>query len=92
MKVTTLELAKSAIENSNGRIFSVKFLKKDGTVRDMTCRLGVKKHVKGVGLNYCPQEHDLITVFDMGKKDYRSVPLDSSLLLVKINGQTLWVV
>lgn len=30
---------------AGGTIFSVKFIKKDGSLRTMTCRLGVKKHL-----------------------------------------------
>jgi hypothetical protein len=32
---------------TNGKTFGVKFVKADGTDRTMTCRLGVKKGVKG---------------------------------------------
>lgn len=34
--------------------------------REMTCRLGVKKGVKGVGQSYNPDDYRLITVYDMG--------------------------
>lgn len=32
---------------ANGKFFSVKFVKKDGSIREMTCRLGVKKALRG---------------------------------------------
>ena len=38
------------------KIFSVEFTKKDGTLRKMVCRLGVKKHLKGGELGYDPIE------------------------------------
>lgn len=91
MKPITVELAKSAIENSNGKIFSVKFVKKDGTVRDMVCRLGVKKHIKGVGLNYSPEVYDLVVVFDMQKRSYRMINL-SSIKTITINSKDYKVI
>ena len=35
----------------------------------MTCRLNVKKGVKGVGLAFKPQDIGLMTVFDIHKGD-----------------------
>ena len=43
----TLEWALKLIESTNGKMFSVTFTKKDGTLRDMVCRMGVKKYVNG---------------------------------------------
>ena len=34
-----------------GKIFTAKFVKKDGEFRTINCRFGVKKHLKG-GRNY----------------------------------------
>lgn len=69
------------ISKSNGKIFSVKFLKKDNSLRQMTCRLGVKKHLKGGELSFNPKEYDLIPVFDLGKNSYRMINLESLLEL-----------
>jgi hypothetical protein len=33
--------------NTNGKIVTVTFTKKDGSIRIMNCRLGVTKHLKG---------------------------------------------
>jgi len=53
---------------SNGRIFSVQFVKKDGTVRDMVCRKGVRKGVKGTGAGWGQGAlKPLRTVYDMHK-------------------------
>ena len=59
------ELRKKII-NTNGRLFGVEFVKKDGSLRKMCCRLGVKKGVKGVEPNRAEQdyEHNLMTVYD----------------------------
>ena len=64
---------------TNGRFFSVSFIKKDGTTRKMTARLGVKKDIKGVGLKFNPTERNLIVVFDIHKKAYRMINLSTIL-------------
>jgi len=62
---------------TNGKFFSVSFIKKDGTERRMTARLGVKKDIKGVGMKYDPLERNLIVVFDIHKKAYRMINLST---------------
>ena len=52
------------IEQSQGRFFTVTFVKKDGTKRVMTARLGVTKHLKG-GLCTVDREKYLIA-YEMG--------------------------
>jgi hypothetical protein len=64
---------------TNGKFFSVSFIKKDGTERRMTARLGVKKDIKGVGLKFNPTERNLIVVFDIHKKAYRMINLSTIL-------------
>lgn len=66
---------KEQILATNGKFFSVSFIKKDGTTRKMTARLGVKKNIKGVGLKFNPTEKNLIVVFDIHKKAYRMINL-----------------
>lgn len=65
------------IKKTNGRIFSVTFVKKDGSVRKMTARLGVKKDLKGVGLGFNPTAKQLVVVFDMHKSAYRMINLQT---------------
>lgn len=45
----------------NGQLFVVRFQKRDGEERTMTCQKGVRKHVKGTGANRAKPE-DLQTV------------------------------
>lgn len=74
------------IELTNkGQIFSVKLVKKDGTLREMVCRLGVKKHLKGGTLNYDAKSRGLLPVFDMQKQAYRMINT-KTLISAKING------
>jgi hypothetical protein len=68
---------KEQILATKGKIFGVTFIKKDGTTRNMTARLGVRKDLKGIGLSFSPDERNLIVVFDMRKKAYRMVNLST---------------
>ena len=58
------------IEQANGFI-TVTFLKKDGTIRKMNCRMGVKKHLKGGESTLDASKY--VTVFDMTKGEYRAI-------------------
>jgi len=60
----------------NGQTFTATFTKKDGTIRDMNCRLGVTKHLKG-GESTTAHKENLMTVFDMQTKEYRCINLDT---------------
>lgn len=57
------------------RIFSVDYVKKDGTSRKVVARLEVKKGVKGIGQSYNPRDYGQITVFDMQKQQFRNLVL-----------------
>jgi hypothetical protein len=63
-------------ETSNKKIFSVTFIKKDGSLRKMNAMRGVRKGVKGVGHSFDPSEKNLLTVYDMQKQDFRFVNLN----------------
>ena len=65
------------IQKSEGTIFSVEFIKKDGSVRQMNARLGVKKGVKGTGMAYNPIEKGLLPVYDMANNGFRMVNLNT---------------
>ena len=65
--------AKQLMEQTKGRFFTVKFIKKDATVRIMNCRLGVKKYLHG-GKSLVDQ-NDFIIVYDMNAKGYRNINL-----------------
>lgn len=69
----------------NGNIFSVQFIKKDGTLRDMVCRLGVKKYLKGGELKFDAKSMGYLPVFDMQKQQYRMININT-LIKAKING------
>lgn len=70
---------------AKNQVFTVTFTKKDNSKRVMNCRLGVKKHLHGGVQPYNPADHDLLTVFDMQKGDYRNINLDK-IIDIKIGG------
>lgn len=83
----TREQAEEFIHDQGGKIFKVVFTKKDGTERVMVCRRGVKSHLKGGVLRYNPKDYDLITVFDMQKKQYRSINM-ATIKEITVQGET----
>lgn len=69
------------------KIFSVIFEKKDGTLREMVCRLGVTRHLKGGDMSYSPEDYNYIVVFDMQKEAYRTLNVNT-LRQIKLDGVT----
>lgn len=68
---------KVAILKSNkGKVFTVGFTKQNGEFREMNCRLGVVKHLVG-GKSTTAHKKNLVTVFDMQKKAYRNINVDT---------------
>ena len=77
MKEITRRKVLNLIKENKGSIFSVVFLKKNGEVRKMVCRFGVKKHLKGGSLSFDPLQRALLVVFDMQKEAYRMINLET---------------
>jgi hypothetical protein len=70
------------------KIFTVDFIKKDGTLRTMNCRLKVIKHLKGGKLPYDAESKNLLPVFDMQKGAYRIINVDT-IQDIRFNNQIL---
>jgi len=80
--------AKEIIMATGGSIFSVQFVKKDGTIRDMTCRLHVKKYLKTGKPSTTAHIPKYITVFEMKGEAgpvYRNINI-KTLLTMKAGG------
>lgn len=74
------------IDNSNGKIMTVTFVKQDGTVRDLNGRIKVTKHLKNTGEHTNTVDRSkYIVMYDLKKKGYRSVNRET-ILAVKIDG------
>ena len=71
----TRQQAKAMLDNlDNGTIYSVTFVKKDGSLRMVNSIKGTKRGVKGVGLKFDTEDRGLIPVYDIqiAKKDPES--------------------
>jgi hypothetical protein len=66
---------------STGKFFTIKFIKKNGMLRELNGRLGVKKHLKGGVLGYDPKTFNYIIVFDVVNEGYRTVNVDTVIEL-----------
>lgn len=74
---------RSKLYGTKGKIFTLEFTKKDGSVRRMNCRVGVHKHLRGGEKSWKEQDFpNLVTVFDMQKKAYRNINLDTAREMV----------
>jgi hypothetical protein len=83
----TLE-KKLLLDFLGNKIFTATFRKKDGSLRVMNCRLGVKKHLKGGQKSYNDDDFNYLTVFDLNKKAYRTINLNT-LEQIKANGKII---
>lgn len=83
----TRDEAVQFIQDSSGKIFSIRFTKRtDGTTRLMNCRTGVVSHLKGGSPAYNAKEKGLMTVFDMSKMGFRSIPIEG-ITEIKVRGE-----
>lgn len=72
MKFINSNLVESLIGQTHGKMFTVSFVKRDGSLRTINARTGVTKHLRG-GVKTTGHIPELVTVFDMGKKAYRTI-------------------
>ena len=76
-----IEQLRSTIASTHSRMFVVRFIKQDGSERTMYAKTGIKRHLskrpdKRVLQNTNP---NIVRVFDMESKSYKSFKLDSVL-------------
>lgn len=86
----TTEQRQSLLQSAGQRYFSVSFIKKDNTVREMLVKRFEKqamtdKSGKAVGVNTSEGNMNIFTGVCQEKKAFRKVTLDK-LIKVKING------
>lgn len=82
------------LANNGGKIFSIQFEKRDGSLRNMTARTGVYRgpggegtRITGEGMKYDPTDFQLRTVFDLDKDQYRMIGTDR-VTRMTIGGRT----
>ena len=66
-----------AIRKTEGKFFSIIFIKKNGELREMTARTGVTKGVNGKGLKFDPIARGLLPVYDAANDGYRMINLET---------------
>ena len=71
--------AKELIEQTNGKIFSSTFIKKDNTIRTLTGRLKVTQYLKenAKKQRFKPSDYNLLCVYDMKAKGYRMININT---------------
>lgn len=75
---------------SDGTIFTAIFVKRStGEIREMNCRMGVKKHLKGGNKAYDEKEKGLLFVYDLKNEAYRSIPIEN-LLVLRAHGREIF--
>jgi len=93
------------LQSFGSKIFSVQYIKKDGTYREDNVRLSVKKYVKGTGKSPSKPTNDIVTAFRMfnmqgqeftgyqpsDRPQYFSLKL-SNIVQVKCGGHTYKIV
>ena len=82
------KLAKKMIYNLQGKVFGATFVKKDGSIRNINCRTGVAKHLKGGEKRY--DYDNLLCVYDMQSRGYRTINIDT-LMQLRTGGNTYHV-
>jgi hypothetical protein len=82
----TRQAALDMIQKSHGKFFTVVFKKRStGELREINCRTEVVKHLKGGEKKFSDKEKELVTVYSVADKGYRSIPLEG-LRTIKFNG------
>ena len=83
-------------DQNQNTIFSIQFEKRDGTLRNMTARIGVWKgpdedesnpRIEDAVMSYNPSDYNLKTVFDMQIGQYRNIATDR-VTQITIGGHT----
>lgn len=83
--------AVAKIKATKGGFFRVMFIKRTtGELRDMICRTGVTKHLRGGEPAYNFAEKNLLSVYDMEREGYRCIPLDA-ILAIRVDGEIFQV-
>lgn len=86
--------------NEKPQEIQVTFVKKDGSLRFMCAKIGVKAGVSGEGLSWSPSERNMIAVHEVRNKDLKGKPAKDkkrlinieTILNIKIDGHVYQVV
>lgn len=90
MKQINQDEAVQLIRESNGKVFGVDFIKKDGSLRKINARTGVTSKLAG-GKSTIAHKPNLVSCYDMVNSGYRCVNAET-IQSVRIAGETYMVV
>lgn len=84
MNISKIDLCRKLIASTEGKMASITFVKKDGSIRNMVCRIGVMKGLKenpricknGTSNTTAHLNH-ILTVYDMKISGYRNINLST---------------
>lgn len=84
--VATREEIETVIRNTKGKLFSVEFIKKDGSKRKMCGRTQVTAHLKG-GVSTIKDHKNLISMYEFQRfqQGYKCFNMDT-LISAKVGG------
>jgi len=90
MNTYTIEQKRQILDSANGQIFSVRFIKKDGSVREMTCKKWIEKAFtygsKAAQASTVAHKPEYYTLVDIAKESFRNVNLET-LVACKVSGK-----
>lgn len=78
-------MARDILATNGGKFITIYFQKKDGSIRKLNGRTGVKKYLRG-GKSTIAGNPDLISIWDNGIKQYRCFNI-RRLLFIKSGGK-----
>jgi hypothetical protein len=80
-KITSLDLS-DFLNSTSGKIFRVVFSRRsDGRQREMVCRTGVNSRHNNGTIPFDPSSMNLFSVYDVQKRAYRFIPLESVICI-----------
>lgn len=65
------------LKGKRGKMLTIAYRKKDGSLRILNTVTGVRKNITGAGLKYDPDKYGYIILYDLKAKGYRTVNINT---------------
>jgi hypothetical protein len=65
------------LKGKRGKMLTVAYRKKDGSLRIINTVTGVRKNITGAGLKYDPEKYGYVILYDLKAKGYRTVNMNT---------------
>jgi hypothetical protein len=76
-KIISREDLVRILKGKRGKMLTIAFRKKDGSLRILNTVTGVRKDITGAGLRYDPDKYGYIILYDLKAKGYRTVNINT---------------